>query len=90
MVTNEVATEVVKAGLSPEIRREIARNGLWAIIFIALLAFVLWSSQRREERLMQHQERMQAAQQQMVDEQRRLSEAITRIDGKMDKLIDRQ
>ncbi|MHB9110744.1 MAG: BhlA/UviB family holin-like peptide [Armatimonadota bacterium] len=90
MVASEITTEVVKAGLSPEIRKELTRNGLWAILFVALLVFVFWTSQRREERLMQHQERMQAAQQQLVEEQRRLSDTITRVDAKVDKLIDRK
>jgi hypothetical protein len=90
MVTETIGGEVTKAALSLEFRKELVKHGLWAILFTALLSFVLWSSQRREERLMLHQERIQTTQQQIVDEQRRLSEAITRIDGKMDKLIDRQ
>jgi uncharacterized protein HemX len=90
MVTDAAAAEVVKVGLSPEIRRELAKNGLWAILFTLLLAFVLWTSWVREQAVMRHQLTIQQTQQQLVEEQRRLSEQNGRIEAKVDKLIDQR
>lgn len=90
MVQDTLANGLLKTGVAADLKHELKRNGLWAMLFTALLVFVIWSGWMREQALIHHNETMRATQQAILEEQRRIADGIARVESKVDRLIDRQ
>jgi hypothetical protein len=70
--------------------RIVAQHGVWAVLFTALLVWVLMQGAKREEVLMDYQRQTIPVLQQLGEDQRDTTAAIERLDNKVDKLLERK